>query len=49
MTFGKILFIFCAVCLVLGTYGLVRNIKEKFRQRKQEKHYAEVLDGSDNE
>lgn len=49
MTLGNIMFDICVVCAVLGTIGLVKDIKVKSRQRQQEKHYAAFRKTADNE
>ena len=50
MTPGKIMFGICVICAVLGTVGLVKDIKAKARQHQQEKHYAALREASaDNE
>lgn len=50
MTQGNIMFGICVICFGLGTYGLVKDIRTKLRQRKMEKHYAALREaGADNE
>lgn len=50
MISGKILFGLCVIFFVLGTVGLVKDIRTKLRQRQQEKHYAALRETSaDNE
>lgn len=48
MTAGKVMLIICVVAFIIGTIGLVRSLIEKSRQRKQEKHYADMRKASDN-
>lgn len=50
MTAGRIMLIICAVALVIGTVGLVKDLCVKHRMRQQEKHYAAMREASaDNE
>lgn len=42
MTAENIMMIISAVALVAGTVGLIASTREKVRQRKQEKHYADM-------
>lgn len=49
MTGGKVMLIICIVAFIIGTIGLVKDIRVKARQRKQEKHYADMRKISDNE
>lgn len=50
MTVEKIMFCICVVALVVGTVGLIKDLKVKSRQRQQEKHYAAMRESrTDNE
>lgn len=50
MTPGNIMCGICVVCALLGTVGLVKDLKVKSRQRQQEKHYAALREANaDNE
>lgn len=49
MTGGKVMFTICIIAFIIGTIGLVKDIRVKVRQRKQEKHYADMGKISDNE
>ncbi len=50
MTAGNIMFVICVLALVIGTIGLVKDIRVKHRQRKMEKHYAAMREAkADNE
>lgn len=50
MTAGNVMFVTCVVSFVVGTYGLVKDLRMKHRQRQQEKHYAAMREAqADNE
>ena len=50
MTAGQIMLVICALAFVIGTIGLVKDTRVKFRQRKMEKHYAAMREvEADNE
>lgn len=50
MTIGNVMFAACVLFVVVGTVGLIRDIKVKRRQRKQAKHYAAMRESAaDNE
>lgn len=42
MTAGNVMMIISGIALVAGTIGLIASVREKARQRKQEKHYADM-------
>lgn len=42
MTFGRILFAMCVAFVILGTFGLIRNVADNIRQNKVRKKYAEM-------
>lgn len=42
MTFGKILLLLCIVFFIVGTIGLVRNIKDKRHSDKVRKQYIDA-------
>ncbi len=45
MTAGNVMMCVSGIALILGTIGLAVSIREKARQRKQEKHYADMRKG----
>lgn len=50
MTAGNIMFLVSVVAFVVGTVGLVKDLRVKYRQRQQEKHYAAMRKAeADNE
>lgn len=42
MTAGNVMMWISGIALIAGTIGLVSSVCEKARQRKQEKHYADM-------
>lgn len=42
MTAGNVMMVISGIALVAGTIGLIASVREKARQRKQEKHYADM-------
>lgn len=49
MTGGKVMLIISIIAFIIGTICLVKDIRVRVRQRKQEKHYADMRNISDNE
>lgn len=42
MTAGNVMMVISGIALVAGTIGLIASMREKARQRKQEKHYVDM-------
>ena len=50
MTAGKVMLAICVVSFAIGTFGLVKHISAKRRQRQMEKRYAALREAeADNE
>ncbi len=50
MTPGNIMLGICVLAFLIGTVGLVKDIRVKLRQRQSEKHYAAMCHAeADNE
>lgn len=50
MTIGQMMFAACVAFAIVGTIGLIKDIRVKRRQRRQQKHYAAMRESAaDNE